>query len=151
MSESHQGHRVGFSVGEWDVVPGINRIGENQVDQKTMAVLQVLVQAAPEAVSVQQILDSVWPGRVVVDNVVHKAIKQLRQTFSDSVKAPRYIQTIRGRGYRLIAEVSPAPAVEARPQHPVLGVAELTVLSADSRLPRAAQGLREDLRLPFNR
>ena len=149
MSELHHGQPSDFTVGGCQVYPGINRIGENQVDQKAMAVLQLLVQAAPAAVSVQQILNSVWPDRVVVDNVVHKAVNQLRRCFADNAKSPRYVQTIRGRGYRLIADVRPKVVVELR-RDPVLGVSELTVLSTDNRLPLVAQALREDLLTELN-
>ena len=37
------------------------------------------------------------------DNPVHKAINQLRKALVDKPSAPTYIETIRKRGYRIIA------------------------------------------------
>tara|TARA_Y100000052_G_scaffold27566_1_gene36519 strand:- start:2112 stop:5282 length:3171 start_codon:yes stop_codon:yes gene_type:complete len=42
---------------------------------------------------------------VVGDNPVHKAITNLRRALGDKASAPEYIETIRKRGYRIVAEV----------------------------------------------
>jgi TolB-like protein len=72
-----------------------------------MDVLVVLAETSPDVVSSDQLLDLVWPGVVVGDNVVHRAVTQLRKALGDQARAPRYIEHIPRRGYRLLVEVTP--------------------------------------------
>jgi Tol biopolymer transport system component len=57
-----------------------------------------------------------WPDVFVTDDVLHRAVRELRRVFGDSSSEPRYIETIRKRGYRLMvtADLEPAAAVEGR-------------------------------------
>ena len=52
----------------------------------------------------------VWPGVFVIDDVLHRAIRELRRVFGDDTANPTYVETIRKRGYRLIAPVRTARA-----------------------------------------
>src|SRR6202040_1708629 len=49
------------------------------------------------------LLDRVWQGAFVSDDVVTRSIGQLRRIFDDDMERPRVIETIRKRGYRLLA------------------------------------------------
>ncbi len=80
--------------------------GEVQVEPRMMEVLVALAEHAGEVVSAEQLLIEVWRGTFYGDNPVHKAIAYLRRVLGDDLKSPRYIETIRKRGYRLIASVS---------------------------------------------
>jgi serine/threonine-protein kinase len=60
----------------------------------------------PAVVTTEQLLDEVWGDVVVSDETVKQRISLLRQALGDSGARPRYIESIRGVGYRLI----PAPA-----------------------------------------
>ena len=97
-----------FRVGDRWVTPSANEIDGVRVDQKTMEVLIALVEVAPAVMSGQAILDRVWPEVVVVPNVVYQAITQLRKVLGDEAHAPRYIETIPRRGYRIVAELKRA-------------------------------------------
>lgn len=70
-----------------------------------MEVLVALAEHAGEVVSAEQLLVEVWRGTFYGDNPVHKAIAHLRKIFQDDVRSPKYIETIRKRGYRLLAAV----------------------------------------------
>ncbi|MGE3463657.1 MAG: winged helix-turn-helix domain-containing protein, partial [Pseudomonadales bacterium] len=89
------------------VEPALNRIDGQPVDGKHMAVLCALKSAAPEPLARERLLDLVW-DRVVVDNVVHQAIAQLRRSLGDDSRNPRFIETVPRIGYRLIARVAAA-------------------------------------------
>ena len=102
---------VRFRLGDRWVTPAANEISDVRVDAKSMDVLVALAEAAPAVVSSQALLQRVWPDVVVVDNVVHQAIAQLRKALGDDAHAPRYIANIRRRGYRLVAEIKRAPAI----------------------------------------
>ena len=73
-----------------------------------MEVLQLLLEYAPEVVSIDQILERCWNNTFQGDNGVHKAITQLRRALDDPSNRPIYIETVRKRGYRIIAAVSAA-------------------------------------------
>ena len=83
---------------------------ERHVEPKVMAVLECLANQAPAVVSRAQLLDDVWTGTVVSDEVVTRCISELRTLLGDSSKAPNYIQTVPKKGYRLL--VTPTPISE---------------------------------------
>jgi len=72
-----------------------------------MSVLQCLAADAPEAVSKEKLLQTVWPDTFVSEGVLVRSIGQLRRVFDDDAKQPQVIETIAKRGYRLVAPVIP--------------------------------------------
>lgn len=87
--------------------------------------LVALVQAAPNVVSVQQLMDTVWPGVVVNPETVAQRVKLLRDALHDDPRAPRYVSVLRGRGYQLACPVfveaddeSGAPLAAGSPAEP---------------------------------
>ena len=99
-----------FWVGEWQVQPSINRISRGnevvRVEPKVMQVLVCLAARPGEVVTREDLIASVWAGIFVTDDVLHRAVRELRRVFGDLPSAPRYIETIRKRGYRLIADTA---------------------------------------------
>ena len=71
-----------------------------------MDVLLHLCKHPHVVVSAETLLDACWGDISPSDNAVHKIITQLRRALDDSAVEPRYIETIRKRGYRLLAELS---------------------------------------------
>lgn len=65
-----------------------------------------LAQAAPEVVTRQSLIDDVWQRRMVEDDVLSRAVAELRKALGDDTRTPRYIETIPKAGYRLCATVS---------------------------------------------
>jgi Tol biopolymer transport system component/DNA-binding winged helix-turn-helix (wHTH) protein len=98
-----------FGVGEWDVQPSLNRLTrgavEVRVEPKVMQVLEALAETPGDVVTREQLVATVWPGVFVSDDVLHRAIRELRRAFGDDTANPQYVETIRKRGYRLIAPV----------------------------------------------
>jgi Tol biopolymer transport system component/DNA-binding winged helix-turn-helix (wHTH) protein len=101
-----------FLVGDWRAHPSLNRLSRNgedvRVEPKVMQVLECLAEKPGEVVSRDELVARVWPGVFVTDDVVHRAIRELRRVFGDDTANPTYIETIRKRGYRLIAPVAGA-------------------------------------------
>ena len=99
-----------FRVGEFLIEPQLNTITRDdhttRVEPKVMQVLQCLSKSAGEVVPKEQLMRSVWTDTIVTDDVLTRAVSELRKTFRDDSKEPRYIQTIPKSGYRLIAPVS---------------------------------------------
>ncbi|MCW2038255.1 nSTAND1 domain-containing NTPase [Xanthomonas campestris] len=80
--------------------------GENiTLEPRMMEVLVALAERAGEVISAEQLLIDVWHGSFYGDNPVHKTIAQLRRKLGDDSRQPRFIETIRKRGYRLLPKV----------------------------------------------
>jgi Tol biopolymer transport system component/DNA-binding winged helix-turn-helix (wHTH) protein len=116
-----------LEVGEWAVHPSLNRLSrggeEVRVEPKVMQVLEVLAETPGEVVTRDTLVARVWPDVFVSEDVTHRAIRELRRVFGDETAKPQYIETIRKRGYRLIAPVrketaAAAPAATALPSTP---------------------------------
>jgi DNA-binding winged helix-turn-helix (wHTH) protein/energy-coupling factor transporter ATP-binding protein EcfA2 len=97
-----------FFLGDWQVNPSTNtlRRGEliKQLEPKAMDVLLLLCAQQGQVLSADDIASRCW-GMVIGDNPVHKAITQLRKALDDKPSTPTYIETIRKRGYHIIAKL----------------------------------------------
>ncbi len=130
---------LGFRVGPWKVEPSLNRIlaGDRTIslEPKVMRVLVVLAENAGRLTSRGELMERVWENAHMGDDPTTRAISELRRILGDDPQSPSYIETIHGKGYRLIAAVesadpreegAPAPAARGRRWIPVLaGVAAL--------------------------
>jgi TolB-like protein/Flp pilus assembly protein TadD len=98
-----------FRLGEWLVQPSLNRITRRRstltLEQKVMDVLVCLTDHAGELVTRQQLIDAVWATEHISENVLTRAITELRSALGDDAKSPGYIETIHRKGYRLVAPV----------------------------------------------
>ena len=74
-----------------------------------MLVLVCLAEHARQVVPKDRLLHSAWPDTAVSDDVLTRAISELRRLFEDDPKQPRVIETIPKSGYRLIAPVESLP------------------------------------------
>ena len=103
--------RQGFTLDDWCVEPlagCFKKQGHSvHVEPKVMDVLLCLVRAEGETVTRTQLLDDVWRGLVVSEEVLTRAVSQLRSLLGDTAREKRYIRTIPKRGYALI--MNPAP------------------------------------------
>jgi DNA-binding winged helix-turn-helix (wHTH) protein/tetratricopeptide (TPR) repeat protein len=99
-----------FRFGEWRVDPATNTLSSGvlnrQLEPRAMDVLLYLCRHPHVVVSAETLLDACWGNVSPSDNAIHKIITQLRRALDDSATEPRYIETIRKRGYRLLAELS---------------------------------------------
>ena len=78
--------------------------------RQTFAVLRYLLEHAGQVVTKQALLEALWPGIYVTDVAPMICINELRKTLGDSVKHPRFIETVHRRGYRFIASVAASAA-----------------------------------------
>jgi TolB-like protein/DNA-binding winged helix-turn-helix (wHTH) protein len=109
-----------FQVLDLEVDAGrqtVSRDGrELHVPKLSFDLLLALVRAAPNTVSVQDLMERVWRRQVVGIETVTQRIKLLRRSLQDDAARPRYIGGERRRGYRILAPVAillpeDAPAV----------------------------------------
>ena len=83
------------------------RAGEEiALSKLSYELMRVLVEAAPNLVTHEQLAAKVWgPRRIVTPENLAKRVMMLRQALGDHADAPRYIEGVRGQGYRLVPEV----------------------------------------------
>jgi len=87
-----------------------------QLTPKASAVLACLKRHKGEVVRTETFLDEVWPGLHVTPDLVREYIHDLRAALGDDPKSPRFIETVRGKGFRLITEIADAaPATMEQP------------------------------------
>jgi adenylate cyclase len=67
--------------------------------------LVALVAAAPRLLTTDELMNRVWRGVIVSPETISQRVKLLRDAIGDDATHPRYIASVRGRGYRLVADV----------------------------------------------
>src|SRR6202030_1259463 len=98
-------------IGAWRVSPASGHISQNgvtsRVEVRTMRLLLCLAEHAGEVVSIDDLLNQVWPEVTVAPDSVYQAVASLRRLLGDDPKQPAYIETVPRLGYRMVAQVSP--------------------------------------------
>jgi len=94
-----------------------------RIEPKAFDLLLYFTEHPEETLSRERLIADVWGGKFITDDAVMVAVYALRQAFDDDSRAPRFIETIRGKGYRWIggaagasAAEMPAPEAGAAPQ-----------------------------------
>lgn len=113
--------RETFRFGDFELDPAsfqLHRGGRLvRLERQPMDLLILLVERRGRLVSRPEIVDLLWGEGVFVDveTGVHTAVRKIRQALRDSADAPKFVETLQGRGYRFIApvEVVPPPAAAA--------------------------------------
>lgn len=73
------------------------------IQRKPLKVLMHLLHHAGEVVTKDELIAAAWPGRIVSETVLAKAVGKLRDALSD--EAQELIKTVHGYGYRFAARV----------------------------------------------
>lgn len=77
-----------------------------ELEPQIYGILELLITRHGEIVSRDEILNAVWDGHSVSNNVINNRIKSARAAIEDSGKTQRYIKTYPNRGYKFIGELS---------------------------------------------
>ena len=97
-----------------------------ELDRASRAILSLLLDEAGNDVSKYLLLEAGWPGKVVDENSLAKAISRLRQALGEDGRA---LETVHRFGYRLAAEIEeaapagPSPNVRDSRRYPAVLVA----------------------------
>lgn len=116
-----------------------------RLERKPMDLLILLATRPGQLVLRSEIVDRLWGSGVFVDTdlAVNTAIGKVRRALHDSAEAPRFIETVPGRGYRFISEVDVAePAGSSRAV--TLAVLPFANLGAGPERDYVADGFTEE-------
>lgn len=147
---------AGYRVGDLSIDLGTRQVSRDgrvlPLPKLSFDLLVALVRGAPDVLTADELMATVWSGRVVNEETVAKRVELVRESLGDDSRSPRYITLVRGHGYRLAAEVATlrrAPHLRSaanplQPRHS-LAVLPLDDLSADTADGYFAAGLHDAL------
>ena len=103
--------------------------GEQQIllKPKVFAVLRYLVEHPGRLITKEELFQAIWGKTRVGDAVLRSYIRELRGVLGDRSKAPQFIETVHGRGFRFIATISSHPSAVS-PQHNGRGAVQSSLL-----------------------
>jgi TolB-like protein/DNA-binding winged helix-turn-helix (wHTH) protein/Tfp pilus assembly protein PilF len=111
--------------------------------RKAFDLLLALIEGAGHLRTRETLIEQLWPDTIVEEHSLTWNLSALRKALGDTGDAPQYIETVRGHGYRFIADVSKRGV----PVKPALAVPEVvapaavgadTVVQRRPSLPRRA-------------
>ena len=96
-----------------------------RIEPKVFDLLALLVANAERAISKEELVETVWHGRVISDAAISSAVSAARRAIGDTGKDQQAIRTLHGRGYRFVGRIdtpftAPLPRPTDRPTAPVV-------------------------------
>jgi len=85
---------------------------EVEIQPRVFDLLIYLIQKRDRAVSKQELQDQIWPGMLVSETVLSRAVMKARKAVGDDAQNQSIIKTLHGHGYRFIAELE-----DIEPEH----------------------------------
>lgn len=145
---------------DWHYQPQRRRLvgpaGEHRLKPLLDRLLRRLLDEPGNMLTRERLLDEVWTRRHVNDEVLSRAVAELRAVLGDDARAPRCVETLPKGGYRWIAPVQRVEAAGAAPatmaaspprsrrRLALAGIAALAAIALAAWLLRAPQ--RDDSR-----
>lgn len=77
---------------------------KRKIEHKQMLLLMHLVKNHGQDITKDELINTIWAERVVTPEILSVAVSNLRKALGDNAKAPSFIKTVPGLGYRLIAD-----------------------------------------------
>ncbi len=90
--------------------------------------LDCLLEHGTDVVDFDTLAQQVWAPAVVGEDAISQRVKLLRQALGDDSRQPRYVRSVRGRGYQLCAPVQPFT-----PEAQTVAAAAATAIEAPQR------------------
>jgi Tol biopolymer transport system component/DNA-binding winged helix-turn-helix (wHTH) protein len=104
------------------------------LEPKAFDLLLLLAANCGRVVTKDEIFERVWPGVIVSDNSLTRLVAQLRRELGDDPETPRYLETVRTRGYRFLPTPEAVEA-DATPASAAAAEGDAGLVEDGSRLP----------------
>ena len=122
------------------------------IGNKAFQILRLFVNNPNRLLTKNDILDTVWGDICVSEGLIKEYVHDLRMALGDDPKCPRFIETIRGRGYRFLGGVQIVEQTadstfepSASTELPSLVVLPFTNLSNDPGQDYFSDGITDDI------
>src|SRR6266571_8095328 len=128
------------------------------VEPQVFDLLVYLVQNGDRVVSKDDMIASVWGGRIVSESTLTSRINAARKALGDSGDEQRLIRTIARKGIRFVGEVqseqqgaavaevsAPQRSTLPAPDRPAIAVLPFTNMSGDPEQEYFSDGISEDI------
>jgi TolB-like protein/Flp pilus assembly protein TadD len=129
-----------------------------QISSKAFQLLRLFICNPNRLLTKGQILKAVWDDVFVSEGLVKEYVHDLRQALGDDAKHPRFIETVRGRGYRFLGGIghversSTGDARGALSTHALsLAILPFANLSDDPSQEYFADGISEDISIGLSK
>jgi TolB-like protein/DNA-binding winged helix-turn-helix (wHTH) protein/tetratricopeptide (TPR) repeat protein len=134
LGDGDSGHPGVFRFADLTLDKGQRRVwrGEAEIELPRLSFdfLTALVEAAPNSLSTDELMNRVWAGTVVSPATVAKRAELVRDALGDDSDEARYIALVRGHGYRLIPAVTTGTIEPGRSRLPGFALAVAAILMA---------------------
>src|SRR5262249_32808277 len=106
-----------------------------RLEPRVFDLLAYLVQHPDRTVTKEELLAQLWPQQFVTDASLTYCVAQARKALGETGQTPRYIQTVRRRGYRFISPVDLQQQPEAVTGGPLPAATRLPVVQQPVGVP----------------
>ena len=88
-----------------------------RLEKIPMELLILLLSRNGDLVSREEIVENLWGKDVFVEieHSVNTAVRKIRQALADDPENPRFVKTVKGKGYRFAAELRPGGLAGSKP------------------------------------
>ena len=93
-----------FDLGE-RTLERLDGVAVEPLPDKTLQLLAMLVKRRGHLVEKDDILEQIWPDSFVEENNVDRRVSSLRQVLGKTESGGKFIETVRGHGYRFVGRV----------------------------------------------
>jgi len=144
-----------ISFGRFRLHLGLRELWRDQalvrLHGRALDILCALAAAKGEVVGKDELMNRLWPGRIVEEGNIHVHVSALRKALDDQGEGHSYVVTVPSRGYRLTGLAgSPGAAPSAGrglplPDKPSIAVLPFANLSGDPEQEYFADGMVEEI------
>src|SRR5213079_2009578 len=108
LSKRHTRWRVRSDANSAEVTRYVDQCVPVKLEKVPMELLILLLEKDGHLVTRQQIIERLWGNDVFLDTEhgINTAIRKIRQALKDDSDQPRFVQTVKGKGYRFVAAVA---------------------------------------------
>lgn len=104
---------MAYRLGQFELDPDrfeLRRAGSAvAVEPQVLSILLLLVDHRDRLVTKDEIIETIWKGRIVSEAAIASRIKSARHALLDDGRQQRMIRTIHGKGFRFVGPVEPTP------------------------------------------